>query len=56
MIFCRRCIHYFSHFFLFDVSAEAAVHEAGRVTGGAAHATWSAVSATLVLTLAAILC
>jgi hypothetical protein len=41
----------------FDYFIEAAVHEAGRVTGSAAcQATWSSISATIVLTLVAILC
>uniref|UniRef100_A0A0P5XLQ1 Wrapper n=1 Tax=Daphnia magna TaxID=35525 RepID=A0A0P5XLQ1_9CRUS len=35
---------------------EAAVHEAGRVTSAARQTSWSVVSATIVLTLAAILC
>jgi hypothetical protein len=40
-----------------DYFIEAAVHEAGRVTGSAAcQATWSSISATIVLTLVAILC
>jgi hypothetical protein len=47
----------FIHLLFLLYLLEAAVHEAGRVTGSTAHQTsWSAVSATIVLTLAAILC